>query len=398
MMNSPDHTVAARSSGTLGAAALLALVTTGSVNAQLAIESYWLSSDVDAMVREAGGPSRTVFDDRSVVYVDENGEGSAFAITGLLDLDGADLDALDNFPRRYSIDVRRNIGGVEVEPGDTFYILSGAAVIDFDASAAGIPANVNLDALTTNPETGFKVLSFDRWFNVPNLGFVTPGDLVEFDGTNFTLYFDGQLLPDGLNVDAAHILDTGQLLVSFDTDAELPGGPGTFFLRDDDVVLIDRDVFNTLPLLSMQVAHPSWVAADIDALWVERAVNAGSIRFNTAFREVQESVGTLSFQVERIDGGETAIQARVTSINGSAQAGSDFVAVDTVLSWGDGETGARNFSVTILDDAFEESLRERFEIQLAIESGEPTLDSPTRIQITILDDDGDNLFADSFES
>jgi len=106
----------------------------------------------------------------------------------------------------------------------------------------------------------------------------------------------------------------------------------------------------------------------------------------------------LSFQVERIDGGETAIQARVTSINGSAQAGSDFVAVDTVLSWGDGETGARNFSVTILDDAFEESLRERFEIQLAIESGEPTLGSPARIQITILDNDGDNLFADGFES
>lgn len=397
-MKHPTDSAAARSSGTLCAAALLVLVTTGSVNAQLEIESYWLSSDVDAIVPEAGGPSLTVVDDKSVVVVDENGEGSAFAITGLNDLDGADLDALDNFPRRYSIDVRRNIGGVEVEPGDTFFILSGAAVIDFDASAAGIPANVNLDALTTNPETGFKVMSFDSWFTTPIIGWVTPGDLVEYDGTNFSLFFSSGLLPDGVNIDAAHILDTGELLVSFDTDVELPGGPGTFFLRDDDVVLIDRDVFNTLPLLSMQVAHPSWAAADIDALWVERAVNAGSIRFDTALREVQESAGTLSFQVERIDGGETAIQARVTSINGSAQAGSDFVAVDTVLSWGDGETGARNFSVTILDDAVEESLRERFEIQLAVESGEPTLGSPARIQITILDDDGDNLFADGFES
>jgi len=397
-MKHPTDSAAARSSGTLGAAALLALAANGSVNAQLAIESYWLSSDVGAIVREAGGPSLTAFDDRALVVVDENGEGSASAIIGLLDLDGADLDALDNFPRRYSIDVRRNIGGVEVEPGDTFFILSGAAVIDFDASAAGIPANVNLDALTTNPETGFKVMSFDRWFITPIIGWVTPGDLVEYDGTNFSLFFNGGLLPDGVNIDAAHILDNGMLLVSFDTDVELPGGPGTFFLRDDDVVLVDRDVFNTNPLLSMQVAHPSWAAADIDALWVERAVNAGSIRFNTAFREVQESVGTLSFHVERIDGGETAIQARVTSVNGSAQAGSDFVAVDTVLSWADGETGSRNFSVTILDDTTEESLRERFEIQLAVESGEPTLGSPARIQITILDNDGDKLFADGFES
>lgn len=394
------HSVSARYCGSLLIIALLGLSPIGSVQAQPLIDSFFLSADTSGRVREPGGPDFSAFNDRSMIVVDQWGQGDTQGLFGLPGLDGADLDALHRFSTRYSIDVTRNIGGVMIRPGDSFYIFGpDSAAVDFDASDAGVPPNANLDALTVNPLTGNKVLSFDQWFSSPGISLITPADLVEFDGSAFTLYLDGTLLPDGLNLDAAHIFDNGELLVSFDVDAELPGISGSFLTRDDDVVWIDRTTGQVINVvLSMSDAEASWFPADIDALWAEIAVNAGVLRFTVASREVQESASTLTLQVERIDGGETAIQARVTSINGSAVAGSDFTAVDTVLSWGDGEVGPKNFDVTIVNDGIEETLRERFELQLAVESGAATLGTPTRIQFTILDDDGDNLFADGFES
>jgi hypothetical protein len=153
------------------------------------------------------------------------------------------------------------------------------------------------------------------------------------------------------------------------------------------------------PIFSLaEDSHPSWVPADLDALWAEPAVDAGAVRFLMGQREVQESAGTVTVSVERIDGNESAVQARVTSVNGSAVAGLDYVAVDEVLDWADGAGGVRTFTVTVLEDGLEEDPVEDFLLQLAVESGEATLGTPATLTVRIRDNDGDNLFSDGFES
>jgi len=62
-----------------------------------------------------------------------------------------------------------------------------------------------------------------------------PSDLIEFDGFNFNLAFDGSLLGPGENIDAVTELDNGNLLISTATGASLFG----FSFDDGDVVEVD---------------------------------------------------------------------------------------------------------------------------------------------------------------
>jgi len=371
------------------------------VPAQLTFEAFWLSSDVTVRVPEAGGSSPTIANDRSQIVINPNGSGQASIFSPFTDLDGTDIDAFDRFTTRYSIDMTREINGVLIEPGDVFSASgSNPPNILFDADAAGIPDGVNLDGVTQNPNNGNLVVSFDRLFADATVGFIGPGDLVEVSGGLLsTLVFSGRALPDGVNVDAAHWLTPDIMLLSFDVDAELPSAPGTQVFRDDDIVTVDLVSGSFYRVFSLaNDSHPSWIPADLDALWAELVVNVGAIQFATSFREVSESVGTLDVTVNRIDGTETAVQARVTSLDGTATAGNDFNAVNEVLSWANGDDSSRTVTVTIVSDTAEEDNPERFSLQLAVESGEADLASPSTVQINILDNDAQNLFSDGFES
>lgn len=381
----------------------VAAIACSPVGAQLDFEALHLSGDIDVRVPTAGGGS-VYSNDRSEIILQADGTGDAQADPRLFDLAGVDVDAFDRSFRRRSIDTARIIEGVLVRPGDVFYFGVSGVIIDFDAAAAGVPDGVNLDAVTLDPDTGQLKVSFDRFFEHPSVSFVLPGDLITVVGGQLdSVAINGAALGDGVNLDAAHQLDTNNYLISVDVDAALPGGPGTLTVRDDDIVLYSiggpRGVLGSFdPVFSLsEQSDPSWEAADLDALWAELAVNAGSFRFLVGLREVQEGSGTFTVSVERIDGSETAVAARVTSVNGSAIAGTDYLVVDEVLSWTDGDSGERSFTVTVFDDGLEEDPVETFSLQLAVESGEATLGAPATITVRILDNDGDNLFADGFE-
>lgn len=371
------------------------------VTAQLTFEEFWLSGDVSVRVPEAGSSAVIIVNDRSQIVINPDGSGSASSTPSVSELDGADIDAFDRFTTAYSIDTAREINGVLIKPGDVFFASgSNPPIIFFDAEAAGVPGGVNLDAVTQNPANGNLVVSFDRFFDDPTFGIVMPGDLIEIVADQFNqVVFDSDSLPDGVNVDAAHWLTDDVMLLSFDVDVALPGSQGSLVFRDDDIVAADLVGGGFDRVLSLaDDSHPSWVAADLDALWAELAVDAGAFRFSTSFREVPESIGTIDFTVERTDGSESAVEARVSSVNGTATAGSDFNAVDQVLSWADGDSSSRTVSVTIVNDGAEEDSQETFSLQLAIESGDADLASPSTVQINILDNDGQNLFSDGFES
>jgi len=376
------------------------------VTAQIAFNEVWISADTNVRIPRSDGSGNILADDRSTIIVFPDGTGNASAPNGLFELDGADVDAFHRSLRQTSLDTARIIDSVLVRPADVFYIAGTTPIVTFDSVAAGIPDGVNLDAVTADPDTGALKVSFDRRFLDPNLGFVLPGDLVSVAGGQLdAVAISGAQFEDSVNLDAAHQLDAEQYLISVDVDTRVPGGPGTFRVRDHDVILFTASPGSTTgsfePIFSLaDESHPSWLPADLDALWAEKAIQAGEIRIVGTFREVQESAaGTVFVQVERINGSEGPVGIFVDSIAGSATEDVDFTGdVAFTALWGDGENGIRTIpAVDIVDDAVQEPV-EQFTVEISIFSGDATVVTPSRATVRILDDDGENLFNDGFES
>jgi hypothetical protein len=133
--------------------------------------------------------------------------------------------------------------------------------LEFDGSAEGIPSGVQVDAVSTI--AGDLLLSFDAavTFGVET---VYEEDLVRFDGIGFTLFFDGSAagVPEGLNLDAAHYLDVGNLAVSFDGSGSLPG----VVFADEDVLECDLSMDTWEITYYGMAEHADWDDANLDAV------------------------------------------------------------------------------------------------------------------------------------
>jgi hypothetical protein len=119
---------------------------------------------------------------------------------------------------------------LNVEPEDVVRYDGDSYAMEFDGSAEGVAAGAGVDAVSTFGNE--LLLSFDT---TVALGVDTADaeDLVRFDGSGFSLFFDGSTVdvPVGLNLDAAHYLGGGKVAMSFDGSGSLPG-----------VVFADEDV------------------------------------------------------------------------------------------------------------------------------------------------------------
>jgi hypothetical protein len=110
-------------------------------------------------------------------------------------------------------------------------------VTSTDINYDGIAINNVVANVTDNDvsEEIFLYLSFKKTATLPGGLTVANEDIVEFDGTNFTLVFDGSDV--GLastNVDALAIIGTNEILLSFRAPETIPGITGT--VQDTDIV------------------------------------------------------------------------------------------------------------------------------------------------------------------
>jgi len=101
----------------------------------------------------------------------------------------------------------------------------------FDASAASLPGNANIDALlVVDSDTFYMSFSRDQGTSVPTLGTVQDEDIVKYDAGTWTWYFDGSGVGLDTNndedVDAFEILTDGSVLIST-TGNPAPTGSGT---------------------------------------------------------------------------------------------------------------------------------------------------------------------------
>jgi hypothetical protein len=143
----------------------------------------------------------------------------------------------------------------------------------FDAAVAGLPENANVDAVGAVGAVGESglLLSLDIAADLDGLT-VDDEDVIRFDGSSITLYFDGSAagVDSALDLDAVHHVEANRhLLMSFDSSGSLGG----VSFDDEDVLDFDPFAATFEIVYDGSSAHGGWSDADIDAAY---AVDASS--------------------------------------------------------------------------------------------------------------------------
>jgi len=114
--------------------------------------------------------------------------------------------------------------------------------------------------------------------------------------------------------------------------------------------------------------------------------SAGTLSFSAPTYTVSESGVTATITVTRSGGAGGAVGVTYATSNGSATAGADYAAATGTLSWGSGDTSAKTFTVTILDDTAVEG-NETVTLTLSAATGGATIGGTNPATLTIQDDD-----------
>jgi hypothetical protein len=113
---------------------------------------------------------------------------------------------------------------------------------------------------------------------------------------------------------------------------------------------------------------------------------AGTIQFSVAGYSVTESGPTATITATRANGTNGAVGVTYATSNGIATAGSDYTAASGTLSWANGDSASKTFTVAITDDATVES-SETVNLTLSAPTGGATLGAQSTATLTITDND-----------
>ena len=139
-------------------------------------------------------------------------------------------------------------------------------------------------------------------------------------------------------------------------------------------------------ILDLAVSDGTSTVTDSVNINVVPAGTAGVLQFSSASYSVNENGGSVSISVTRTGGSSGAVGVSYATSNGTATAGSDFVSNSGTLSWADGETITKSFSVAITDDIIYEG-DETFTVSLSAPSGGASVGNPNTSTVTIVDNE-----------
>lgn len=208
-----------------------------------------------------------VLDDEDVV-IDDLAGGLSLVHLGPLP-ENVGVDAFHRMPGGvvlFSLDTTVSLpGDVLAGPGDVIAFDGSAYVVEFDAEAAGLPREANLDALARHQD-GDLLMSFDIAVTLSGTT-AEDEDVVRFDGAGFPLYFDASAagVDAALDLDAAHLVEAnGHLLMSFDGSGRIGG----LDFDHDDLLEFDPGSATFEIAYEASAAHAGWAGGDLDAAWV----------------------------------------------------------------------------------------------------------------------------------
>jgi hypothetical protein len=113
---------------------------------------------------------------------------------------------------------------------------------------------------------------------------------------------------------------------------------------------------------------------------------AGSLQFSSATYSVMETASSATIMVTRAGGSTGAVSGMVSTSNGTALAGTDYITTTMTVSFADGDSATKTVSIPILDDVLVEG-NETVSLTLSSPIGGATLGSPSSAVLTIVDND-----------
>ena len=99
---------------------------------------------------------------------------------------------------------------------------------------------------------------------------------------------------------------------------------------------------------------------------------------------MDENGGSVTITATRANGSNGAVGVSYATSNGTATAGSDYTATSGTLSWADGDTANKTFTVPITNDTTVEG-NETFNVALSSPTSGAALDSQDSATVTIVD-------------
>ncbi len=137
------------------------------------------------------------------------------------------------------------------------------------------------------------------------------------------------------------------------------------------------------PKSGASLTSPSYLTVNLNGV-----ANSGAVEFPSSSINTNESVGTLTINVNRAGGSEGEASIDYAISGGTATVDSDFTASSGTLNWNDGDAEPKSFSINILDDNDSEN-DETINIELSNVSG-ASLGANTVLEVTILDDESNS--------
>jgi hypothetical protein len=201
------------------------------------------------------------FDDRDIITIDST-PGSAEA---WLDWDEAflyeDLDALTFLPNGnliVSVSGASVVGGLPVEDGDLLEIDLAAGTASYFLRESSL-GNLDIDAAHRLPD-GHLLLSFHRDEEIQGLA-VRDGDVVEVDPEDLSvsIFLSEDVFDVDADVNGLAILPNGHLLITADENVVLAGLP----LEDSEIAELDLETGEASIFLSFESRVGQ---ADVDAI------------------------------------------------------------------------------------------------------------------------------------
>lgn len=200
------------------------------VLAVLATNSVRLSTDVTTVIR---GTSHA---DDHAVSIGAGGSGALLDAQAIGLPANIEIDALSVYSNRivFSTDVAFTSGGTDYADEDLVEYNVNTATLSmfFNGSGNGIPAAADIDAVAIENDSGQFVFSIDITTDLPTVGTVRDEDVIRFSG-GYTLAFNGVAtlgIPIGADLDALHV-SGGDLYFSLSRSATINADTG----NDDDV-------------------------------------------------------------------------------------------------------------------------------------------------------------------
>jgi len=115
---------------------------------------------------------------------------------------------------------------------------------------------------------------------------------------------------------------------------------------------------------------------------------AAIVQFSAITDTVAENAGTKSISVDRTDGGNEGLIVAYSIADGTAKLDTDYSNASTSFKWADGETGAKTFDITIIDNDEEDGDKELTITLTSTEVGKKAkLGDNKTLTLTILDDE-----------